>query len=53
MTEQQLYDLRDTKKDIGNRGEDFVLNYERQRLMHHPCLDKIEIAGRTDIGSVR
>lgn len=50
MTEQQLYDLRDTKKDIGNRGEDFVLNYERQRLMHHPCLDKIAIAGRTDIG---
>lgn len=50
MTEEQLYSLRDTKKDIGTQGEDFALAYERQRLMHHPHLQDVAIVGRKDIG---
>lgn len=50
MTEEQLYTLRDTKKDIGTQGEDFALAYERQRLQHHPHLQDVAIVGRRDIG---
>lgn len=50
MTEDQLYTLRDTKKDIGSQGEDFALAYERQRLQHHPRLQDVAIVGRRDIG---
>lgn len=32
MTEDQLSQLQGTQKDIGSQGEDFVLQYERQRL---------------------
>lgn len=32
MTEDQLSHLQGAQKDIGSQGEDFVLQYERQRL---------------------
>lgn len=50
MTEQQLYDLRNAKKSIGNSGEDFVLRYEQQRLACHPRSSEIAIVGREDVG---
>lgn len=50
MTEQQLYDIRDTKKSVGSEGEDFVFRYECQRLTGHPLLSKVSIVGRNDIG---
>ena len=50
MTYEQLLDIRDEKKIIGDAGEDFVLRYEQQRLQRHPLRHLIRLAGRKDIG---
>lgn len=51
MTEDQLFHLQGTQKDIGSQGEDFVLRYERQRLADFPKrLSEIAIVGRQDVG---
>lgn len=51
MTEDQLFHLQGTQKDIGSQGEDFVLQYERQRLADFPKrLSEIAIVGRQDVG---
>lgn len=50
MTEDQLYELQQRQKQIGNSGEDYVLHYERQRLQGHPRINDIRIVGRHDVG---
>lgn len=50
MTFEQLQDIRDQKKLIGDTGEDFALRYELQRLRAHPLKHLIRLAGRKDIG---
>lgn len=51
MTEDQLSQLQGTQKDIGSQGEDFVLQYERQRLTGLSLrLSEIAIVGRQDVG---
>lgn len=50
MTQEQLQQLRDLQKQIGDQGEDFVLRYERQRLQRHPRCGDIRIIGRKDVG---
>lgn len=50
MTQDQLQQLRDLQKQIGDQGEDFVLRYERQRLQRHPRCGDIRIIGRKDVG---
>lgn len=49
MTEQQRQQLADLQKQIGDRGEDFVLRYERQRLYAHPRVNDVCIVGRKDV----
>lgn len=51
MTEEQLSQLQGAQKDIGSQGEDFVLQYERQRLAGLSLrLSEIAIVGRQDVG---
>lgn len=50
MTQDQLQQLRDLQKQVGDQGEDFVLRYERQRLWRHPRCGDIRIIGRKDVG---
>lgn len=50
MTEQQRQQLEAIQKQIGDRGEDFVLRYERQRLHAHPRVSDISLIGRCDVG---
>lgn len=50
MTQEQLQQLRDLQKQIGDQGEDFVLKYERRRLQQHPRCGDIRIIGRKDVG---
>lgn len=50
MTFEQLQDIRDQKKIIGDAGEDFALRYELQRLQSHPLNHLVRLAGRSDIG---
>lgn len=50
MTEQQLIDLHNHQKTIGDAGEEFVLNYERRRLSGHHRVGDIRIVGRRDVG---
>jgi len=50
MTEQQLFQQQVHCKHIGDRGEDFALNFERQRLHAHPRVTDIRIIGRSDVG---
>lgn len=49
MTEQQRQQLENQHKLIGERGEDFVLAYERRRLYAHPRINDIRIVGRADV----
>lgn len=49
MTEQQRQQLENLQKQIGDRGEDFVLAYERRRLYAHPRINDIRIVGRADV----
>jgi len=50
MTQDQLIQLQSSQKQVGDRGEDFVLRYERQRLYAHPRVNDIRIIGRSDVG---
>lgn len=50
MTEQQRQEIEALQKQLGNRGEDFVLRYERQRLHAHPRVSEVTIIGRHDVG---
>lgn len=50
MTEQQLIELRDRQKAVGDVGEEFVLTYERRRLGRHPRVGDIRIVGHRDVG---
>lgn len=50
MTEQQLIELHNHQKSIGDAGEEFVLSYERRRLGNHPRANDIRIVGRRDVG---
>lgn len=51
MTQEQLYQQQQAQKALGDRGEDFALRYERQRLHAHPkCMD-VRLIGRTDVGT--
>lgn len=50
MTEDQLTEIQNQQKHIGNSGEDFVLNYERNRPGSHPRVNDIRIVGRKDVG---
>lgn len=50
MTEQQLKELQGIQKSIGDAGEVFVLNYERNRLSNHPRVNDVRIVGHRDVG---
>lgn len=50
MTEEQRQQLENIQKQIGDRGEDFVLTYERRRLYAHPRVNEVCIIGRKDVG---
>lgn len=50
MTEQQLIELQDRQKAVGDVGEEFVLTYERRRLGRHPRVGDIRIVGHRDVG---
>ena len=49
MNHTHLQQSRDYLQQIGDRGEDAVLRYELSRLVGHPRLREVRIAGRSDI----
>lgn len=50
MNQQQLAELQQRNKATGDRGEDFVLALERERLAGHPLLAQVKVVGRYDVG---
>lgn len=50
MNQQQLHELTDHRKTVGDIGEDFALRYERRRLQGHAQLQTVHVNGRSDIG---
>lgn len=50
MNHNNLEEIRNSQRSIGDAGEDYVLRLERDRLKGHRQIHKVHIAGRRDIG---
>lgn len=51
MSQQQLLENIEKQRKEGEKGEEFVLSYERRRLMNHPFKDKIQQISIIDVAA--
>lgn len=51
ITFEEFSDLQNLKDLFGRQAEEFVLNFEKNRLILHPRLDKVKIISNIDVGA--